>query len=117
MVERLCSCKVPWIVGEFRRWASLPSDVPIKSGAQRDVINFRRSDLENSALQQKEMLRCKNFVQTYPAGSKMRRSKKTFRDRIKLPLVEATAVDSGRAPSSFSDAPGISTPRPCNSRR
>ncbi len=40
MVERLCSSKVPWIVGEFRRWASLPSDVPIKSDAQCDVIIF-----------------------------------------------------------------------------
>ncbi len=40
MVERLCSCKVPWIVGEFRRWASLPSDVPIKTSLIRAVTQF-----------------------------------------------------------------------------
>lgn len=117
MVERLCSTKLPWIVGEFRRWASLPSDVPIKSDVQRDVIIFWCLHSENSAAQQNEMLRCKKIVQTHPAGSKMRRSKKTFRDRIRLPLAEATAVASGKAPSSFSDAPGVSTPSPCSSRR
>ncbi len=61
MVERLCSCQMPWIEGEFRRWASLPPDGSSKPITDRVVTCFLLSQrgklcsaaLSHAALQKK----------------------------------------------------------------